>query len=115
MPIFDHSHPKKSNKKHDWNPVKYLNVLYHNRTQKQLQYLQLQKFNKLYFLGALDMSGYFHQKSIIQLVEVLILMNSKMNPIHNVFRDIVKTFQTCYFKNFGNARLYPSKNISINF
>ena len=33
----DHSHPKISNDKHDWNPVKYLNVLHHNRTQKQLQ------------------------------------------------------------------------------
>ena len=30
----DHSHPKISNDKHDWNPVKYLNVLHHNRTQK---------------------------------------------------------------------------------
>ena len=34
------------------------------------------------------MSGYFHQKSIIQL-EVLILMNSKMNSIHNFFLEIL--------------------------
>ena len=27
---------KKSNNKHDWNPVKYLNVFHHNRTKKQL-------------------------------------------------------------------------------
>ena len=142
----------------------------------------LQKFNKLPFLGTLDMSGYFHQKLIIQLLEVLILMNFKMNSIHNfflgyckdianllhwvlwecliipitipstfsgssyhivenfdtqsveincwetlificikkvnfisnVFRDIVKTLQTCFFGNFGDAWPYPSKNLSIN-
>ena len=28
---------KTSNIEHDWSPVKYLNVLPHNRTQKQLQ------------------------------------------------------------------------------
>ena len=27
-----------NNNKHDWTPVKYLNVLNHNRTQKQLQH-----------------------------------------------------------------------------
>ena len=46
--VFDHSHPKISNDKHDWNPVKYLNVLHHNRTQKLLQYFFL-IFNKLPF------------------------------------------------------------------
>ena len=50
----------------------------------------LQKFNKLPFLGTLDMSGYFHQKLIIQLVEVLILMNFKMNSIHNFFLGYCK-------------------------
>ena len=40
----------------------------------------MQKLNKLPFLGTVDMSG-FHQKPIIQLVEVLILMNSIMNSI----------------------------------
>ena len=34
---------KTSNSKHDWNPVKYLNVLHHKRTQKQLRYIA--KFN----------------------------------------------------------------------
>ena len=37
MPIFDYSHPKIINSKHNWNPVKYLNVLHLKRTQKQLQ------------------------------------------------------------------------------
>ena len=50
----------------------------------------LQKFNKLPFLGTLDMSGYFHQKLIIQLLEVLILMNFKMNSIHNFFLGYCK-------------------------
>ena len=50
----------------------------------------LQKFNKLPFFGTLYMSGYFHQKLIIQLVEVLILMNFKMNSIHNFFLGYCK-------------------------
>ena len=83
---------KISNNKHDWNPIKYLSVLHQNRTQKeQLQYfflLYCKNFNKLPFLGTLDMSG-FHQKSIIQIVEVLILMNSIMNSIHDFFLEIV--------------------------
>ena len=32
----DHSVEKTSNNKQDWTPIKYLNVLHHNRTQKQL-------------------------------------------------------------------------------
>ena len=32
---------KTSNNKHDWNPVKYLNVLHDNRTQKQSWFLWL--------------------------------------------------------------------------
>ena len=40
-PIFDRSHSKISNKKYEWKAVKYLNVLHHNRTQKQLQYFFL--------------------------------------------------------------------------
>ena len=39
MPIFDHNHPKTSNNEHDRNPIKDINVLSHNRTQKQLQYV----------------------------------------------------------------------------
>ena len=50
----------------------------------------------------------------MNLVEVLILMNSIMNSI-TFFRHIVKTLQTFYFGNFGNAWLYPSKNLSIIF
>ena len=81
--------PKASNNKHDWNSVKYLNVLYPNRTQKQLRYFFLIYFkNKLPFLGTLDMSG-FHRKSIIQLVEMLILMNSIINSIHNFFLEML--------------------------
>ena len=38
---------KTSNNKHDWNPVKYLNVLHHNRTQKQLLYFFLIHFENL--------------------------------------------------------------------
>ena len=30
------SKPKTSKNRHDWTPIKYLNVLHHNRIQKQL-------------------------------------------------------------------------------
>ena len=48
----------------------------------------MQKLNKLPFLGTLDMSG-FHQKLIIQLVEVLTLMNST-GPFHAQCKKIEK-------------------------
>ena len=35
-----------SNDEHDWTPVKYLNVLYHNRIQKQLRHFFLKIFQK---------------------------------------------------------------------
>ena len=54
-----------SNNKHDWTPLKYLNVYYHNRTQKQLWHLFdriLQKYYQLPILGTLDISGHSHWK-----------------------------------------------------
>ena len=57
---------QKSNKVYDYKPVKYLNALHHDRTQKQLQHFflnLLQKYYQLPILGALDMSGHFLQKS----------------------------------------------------
>ena len=101
---------KTNNNKHDWNPVKYLNVFASQQNTNTVPILFLNILQKLPFLGTVDMSG-FHQKLIIQLVEVLILMNSIMSAIMNynefynelIFRDIVKTLQTCYFENFGNA------------
>ena len=56
---------EKSNNKHDWTHVKHLDVLHHNRTQKQLQHSfpkVLLKYYQLPILGTLDMSGHFHQK-----------------------------------------------------
>ena len=52
-----------SKKEHDWTPIKYLNVLHHNKTQKQLQQFFLnilQKYYQLFVLGILDMSDHFH-------------------------------------------------------
>ena len=54
-----------SNNEHDWTPAKYVNVLHHNITQKQLQQFFfdiLQKYYQLPILGTLDMSRHFHQK-----------------------------------------------------
>ena len=45
--------------------VKYLNILHHHRTQKQLQQFFLsilQKHHHLHISGILAMSGHFHQK-----------------------------------------------------
>ena len=57
-----HSHPETSNNKHDWNPVKYLNVLHHNRAKSSCDTFSniLQNLSKLPFLSTLDMFGYFH-------------------------------------------------------
>ena len=35
-PISGYNYSKTGNKKHDWSLIKYLNVLLHNKTQKQL-------------------------------------------------------------------------------
>ena len=80
---------KTSNSKHDWNPVKYLNVFGSQTKTVAILFLNiLQKLNKPPFLGTLDMSG-FHQKLINQLAYVLILMNFIMNSIHNFFLEIL--------------------------
>ena len=48
---------------HDWTSVKYLSVLYHNRTQKQLQiFFLMQKYYQLPILGTLDIFGHFLPK-----------------------------------------------------
>ena len=50
---------------HDWTLIKYLNVLYHNSIQKQLQHFLvkiLQKHYQFPILGTMDMSGNFHEK-----------------------------------------------------
>ena len=64
--------------KHNWTPIKYLNVLHHNRTQKKLThfFLNLKYFLILFniffinifsyqlpILDSLDMSGHFHQNA----------------------------------------------------
>ena len=56
--IFHHNHPKTSNNKHDWTPIRYLNVLYHNRAQKNCS----TEILPASYLGNLDMSSCFYQK-----------------------------------------------------
>ena len=63
--IASYNKQKQVTNKHDWTHAKYLNVLYHNRTQKQLQYFFLnilQKYFQLLVSGTLDMSGHLHRK-----------------------------------------------------
>ena len=60
-----------SNKEHDKTPVKYLNVLHHNRS-------------------TLDMSGHFDQKRYCQLAETLMFIcMQKMKSIPNFFYEIL--------------------------
>ena len=82
---------QKNNNKHDWSLVKHLNVLHYNKYKSSCETFPniLQKFNKLPFFGYLHMPGYFHQKSIIQLEEIFILMDSEMNSIYNFFLEML--------------------------
>ena len=63
---------KTSINEHDWTPlkyldvIKYLDVLHHNRTQKQLRHFFLkilQEYYELPILGTLDMSDHFYQNN----------------------------------------------------
>ena len=75
----------------------------------------LQKFNKLPFLGAFDMSG-FHQKPIIQLVEILILMNSKVKSIHNFFLEILQAHcKLAILESLGMLDHTYTKTVAILF
>ena len=55
---------KTSNNEHDWTPVKYLNVLHHNRTQSSCDnfFLIYCKNYQFPILVILDMYGHFYQK-----------------------------------------------------
>ena len=44
-PHFRPQPPK--NNEHDWNPVKYLNLLHHKRTQNQLRWFFLKYYKKI--------------------------------------------------------------------
>ena len=101
-----------SNNKPDWTPVKYLIVLHHNRTQKQLQHSflnMLQKYYQLPILGTLDISGHLHQKQPQLVKTLMFICMEKMNSLPNFFFwDIVKILQTYYFEYFENAWSYPA-------
>ena len=91
MPIFDHSHPKTSNNKDDWNPVKYLNVLHHNRTQKQLQYFFLISFKNLTasFFGYFGHVWLLSSKIDNPTCGSFDLDELQNNSIHNLFSEIL--------------------------
>ena len=57
------------NKWYGWAPVKYMNVLHLNRTQKQLRDFFLNKLQKYCPLssGTLDISGQFHKNDDVNL------------------------------------------------
>ena len=62
--IASHNKQKQVTNKHDWTHLKYLNVLYHCTTQKQLQYFVLnilRKYSRLPILGTLDVPVQFYQ------------------------------------------------------
>ena len=94
--IASHNKQKQVTSKHDWTHVKYLNVLYHNGTQKKLQYFFLnilRKYSQLLISDTLGMSGDFHQKYYCQVVETLIFICiQKMNSIPNFFLEILSSY-----------------------
>ena len=114
MPIFDHSLPKTSNKEHDRNPVQYLNVLHHNRTQKQLRYFFLnilQKYYQLPILGVLNMPGHFLQKRQCQLnlyKDWFLSACKKWTSFLTSSWRYLKLLQTFYLEYFENASSCPS-------
>ena len=81
--IASYNKQKQVTNKHDWTHAKYLNVLYHNRTQKQLQYFFLNILQKHYQLPILGTSGHFHQKWKCQLVKTLMFICMQKNELHS--------------------------------
>ena len=82
----------KSKNKHDWIPIRYLNILHHNRIQKQLLHFflnMLQKYHQLSILGTLDLHDNFHQKPLCQLVETLtFICMQKLSPRPKLFFEM---------------------------
>ena len=93
-----------SNKKHDWTPVKYVNILHLNRTQKQLRHFLLDKLPKYYQLplNTLDMSGHFHKNHNINLYKFWCLSAGKKSACDSTpnffFCDIKMIMQPFYFE-----------------
>ena len=101
-----------SSNKHGWTPVKYLNILHDNRTQKWLQH-SLQKILPTSYFGYFWHIWPLPSKTITptcQLVETLMFIcMQKMNSLPNLyFWDIVKILQTYYFDYFENDWSYPA-------
>ena len=82
-----------SDNEHDWTFIKYVNVLYHSRTQKLLLHFFLniwQKYYQLSILGTLDKSSPFIQKTIMWTCRNLdVYLYPKMNSIDNFFFQIL--------------------------
>ena len=125
-----------SNNEHDWTPLKYLNVLHHNRRQSTCN---MQKYYQLSILGILNMSGHFLQKWWYQLELFLKILerNNKLYILGNLgvyiwvkdqvhlWRfpwDITKILQTYCFRYFGHVwqrkpkvTLSPCRKLSCLF
>ena len=90
---------------HNWNPVKYLNVLHHSRTQNYIVKILLTS----YF-------GYFgHVWSTPSTTIMPTCRNFDVNlhvkistPSLTFYWDIIKILQLCYFESFENAWSCPS-------
>ena len=95
-PIFYHNHPKTSNNKHDCTPIKYLNILHHYRTQKQLQYFFLLWYIKIYCKNITNFLFWMHWTC-------LVVSCKKWTPFLTSFLRYCKDLQSCYFECFENA------------
>ena len=106
---------EETSNKHGWIPVKYLNVLPHNRTQKQLKHfakiLPTSYFG--YFRHIWPLPSKKKKKKIPTCRNFDVHLHTKNELPSELFWDIVKILQTYYFEYFENAWSYLAVNDSI--
>ena len=100
-----------SNNKHGWTPVKYLNVLHQNRTQKYCNTLCKNITNFLFrvlwtYLATSIKSNYPNLRKLWW--NLMFICMQKMNSLTSFFWDILKILETYYFEYFKNAWPNPA-------
>ena len=88
------------NSKHDWTPVKYMNVFHLKRS----------------ILDLLDITGLFYQKQKCKLVETFMLMwRQKINFIPLNFLEILQRYANFLFWVLWACLAMPAKMIPLTF
>ena len=100
-----------SNNKHGWIPVKYLNVLHQNRTQKWCNTLCKNIANFLFWVLLTYLATFIKSNnSNMQKLwwTLMFICMQKMNSLTSFFWDIVKILEAYYFEYFKNAWSNPA-------